>query len=158
MPGLDDGARYCALGLGRTSDPARVISNWFRSPFPARFSLRDFVGAKCKARLTLLHAVPDLSGEAVPSKEARLEAAREQLRALVPANAGLVDEPDIVVGFGTPANRILAVAGEQSADLIVLGLRQPEDDIERPPLDNRFRDYGKAGCGVLTVRAPAGVD
>jgi nucleotide-binding universal stress UspA family protein len=110
---------------------------------------------KCKAHLTLLHAVPDLSGEAVPSKEARLEAARERLRALVPPDAGLVEETDIVVGFGTPANRILAVAAEQSADLIVLGLRQPE----ATPASRRWtiasEITGKAGCGVLTVRAPA---
>jgi nucleotide-binding universal stress UspA family protein len=60
-----------------------------------------------------------------------------------------------VVGFGTPANRILAVAAEQSADLIVLGLRQPE----ATPASRRWtiasEITGKAGCGVLTVRAPA---
>jgi nucleotide-binding universal stress UspA family protein len=84
-----------------------------------------------------------------------LESGRSRLRALVPADAGLVDEPDMVVGFGTPVNRILAVAAEQASDLIVLGLRQPGDPLTRRRWTTASEITGKANCGVLTVRATA---
>jgi nucleotide-binding universal stress UspA family protein len=157
-PVLTMGPGIARLGLEEPAIRRVLYPTGFAAHSLHAFPYAISLARKCKAHLTLLHAVPDLSGEAVPSKEARLEAAREQLRALVPADAGLVDEPDIVVGFGTPANRILAVAGEQSADLIVLGLRQPETTSSGRRWTIASEITGKAGCGVLTVRAPAGVD
>jgi nucleotide-binding universal stress UspA family protein len=108
----------------------------------------------CGAHLTLLHVVRDTPGEPVPSKESRLEECRSQLRALVSGKEQMVDEPDLVVGFGTPGTRILAVAAEQSSDLIVMGLREAADQFTGRRWSTASDITGKANCGVLTVRAP----
>ena len=114
------------------------------------------VARQSGASLALLHLVPDLAKESVPSKESSLEAVRQRLRELVPQDAGIA-EPDVVVGFGKPVTRILAVAAEQAPELIVMGLRQPADPLAGRRWMTAFEIAGKANCGVLTVRAPAGL-
>ncbi len=118
--------------------------------------MRISVARHSGASLALLHLVPDLAKEAVPSKESSLEAVRQRLRELVPQHAGIA-EPDVVVGFGKPVTRILAVAAEQPPELIVMGLRQPADPLAGRRWMTAFEIAGKANCGVLTVRAPAGL-
>ena len=113
------------------------------------------VARQSGASLALLHLVPDLAKEAVPSKESSLRLCASACVRL-PQHAGIA-EPDVVVGFGKPVTRILAVAAEQPPELIVMGLRQPADPLAGRRWMTAFEIAGKANCGVLTVRAPAGL-
>ena len=106
------------------------------------------------AHLTLLHVIADVS-DSEASRESLLDAARSRLQVLVGPDFGLAGEPEFVVGLGTPATRILALAGDQSSDLIVLGLRQPGGSLAGRRWTTASEVTGKATCPVLTVRAPA---
>jgi nucleotide-binding universal stress UspA family protein len=107
-----------------------------------------------QAHLILLHVIQESSGESRLQKTPFLEEAKLRLRELVPEDAGLQFEPDFIVGFGTPAARILDVAGEQNPDLIVLGVRQSPTMGGRRPWRTASEVTSKAACPVLTVREP----
>jgi nucleotide-binding universal stress UspA family protein len=119
--------------------------------FRYAFSLTQHAGA----HLTLLSVIPELPATETASRESILETARSRLRAIMTNDLILPREPEFVVGFGTPATRILALADDQSSDLIVLGLRQPGDSLAGRRWTTASEVTGKAACPVLTVRAPA---
>jgi nucleotide-binding universal stress UspA family protein len=119
--------------------------------FRYAFSLTQHAGA----HLMLLNVIPELPATETASRESILEAARSRLRAIMTNDLILPREPEFFVGFGTPATRILALASDQSADLIVLGLRQPGDSLAGRRWTTASEVTGKAICPVLTVRAPA---
>lgn len=107
-----------------------------------------------QAHLTLLHVIQESSSESRLQKTRFLEEARMRLRKLIPEDAALQFEPDFIVGFGTPAPRILDVAAEQNPDLIVLGVRQSPTMGGRRPWRTASEVTSKAACPVLTVREP----
>jgi nucleotide-binding universal stress UspA family protein len=73
-----------------------------------------------QADLTLVHVVDEALTEspdrAVPLNEQRL-------REMIPSEPKLLYEPEVVVEIGPVAERILAVANELIADIIVMGVR-----------------------------------
>ncbi|HYL13092.1 MAG TPA: universal stress protein [Terriglobales bacterium] len=107
-----------------------------------------------QAHLTLLHVVQESYGESRLQKARFLDEAKMRLRKLVSEGAALQFEPDFIVGFGTPAARILDVAAEQNPDLIVLGVRQSPTMGGRRPWRTASEVTSKAACPVLTVREP----
>lgn len=104
------------------------------------------------AKVVVLHVLPcdALSSQAV---EMAVEARRSAQRMFSPE----VDPRcplEIVVDFGDPAARILAVAREQQADLIAFGVRQAGELPTHFRNTVAYRVVLDAECPVLTSRSP----
>jgi nucleotide-binding universal stress UspA family protein len=102
-----------------------------------------------EARLYILH-VTEKPVEAVDE-----DALKDRLRNLVPKGAKLTSQPEVVVEYGPPAERILGVAEELAMDLIVLGVKRTPLHFEASPhlpLATAYKVVRQAVCPVLTVR------
>lgn len=113
------------------------------------------------ARLTLLHVMPE-SDFAKPPEVNKFENSVAQaihnLRQIAPCDAGTYNPAEVDVEYGDPAERILSVAHERGADLIVLGVRAAAAHLGAAThLDRAIADQvvAHAPCPVLTVRAHA---
>lgn len=98
--------------------------------------------------LTLLHVIDHPEG-ADPSR------CMELLRNLVPPEAELLCASDYVVEAGSPADKILEVAGRRKVDLIVMGAREPDtlpSVASHLPITTAHKVVSHAACPVLTVR------
>jgi nucleotide-binding universal stress UspA family protein len=127
--------------------PTSFSENSLRAA-PYAFSL----ARRHRARLILLH----VSLENVPSSQedlARLRATgEERLRALVPAKGGPTGEALFYVEFGPVAERIVRVAVENDADLIVLGIATAGAAAAHLAEGDAYKVVGAAPCPVLTIR------
>lgn len=116
---------------------------------------------EARGRLTLLHVVewlPDESFAKYPQfdldhyRRSLLSDARMRLEELVPEEARNWCAPDARVACGKPYQELLRVAGDDAADLIVLGVHG------RGPIDRMFfgsttqQVVRQAECPVLTIR------
>jgi nucleotide-binding universal stress UspA family protein len=104
-----------------------------------------------QARLTILSVLPKpKAGELVESE--RLATLR-RMQELVLPETELSCQPHCIVEGGDPAEKILDVAGEYKADIIVLGIRPHSvgvaTHLSRP---TAHRVIAGASCPVLTVR------
>jgi len=139
--------------LNGVQAPRRIL-------FPTDFSPQSEYAAahaislarRCGAHLTLLHVLPEMTGEAGGDRERVFEVTRGRLRALV----NNVDVPVScrVVEANSAVDAILRCAAAES-DLIVSGVRAPQSILERLTWSNAYRIVTEASCPVLTVRAPA---
>ena len=139
--------------LNGVQAPRRIL-------FPTDFSPQSEYAAahaislarRCGAHLTLLHVLPEMTGEASGDRERVFEVTRGRLRALV----NNVDVPVScrVVEANSAVDAILRCAAAE-ADLIVSGVRAPQSILERLTWSNAYRIVTEASCPVLTVRAPA---
>jgi nucleotide-binding universal stress UspA family protein len=114
------------------------------APFALSFAL------EYESRLTVLHVVP-----AAVRTSARLlaRAFRDELLEMFPSETVPWCEPECLVESGEPSETILRIARERHADLIVLGVRSPEE-LARQHLSNvAYPVVAGADCPVLTVRA-----
>ena len=108
-----------------------------------------------QARLTLLHVIPDpKTGELVNA--AQLETgAKHLLGKLLPSGAESWCEPEFIVEHGDVGEKILEMAKNKHADLIVLGV-QPESGFPGAathlPIATAHKVVSHAVCPVLTVR------
>jgi nucleotide-binding universal stress UspA family protein len=107
------------------------------------------------AALDLLHVLgPQKAGELVHPQEL-VELTSHRLRHLIPADADLWCEPNILVEQGDPAEQILVAAKRRQADMIVLGVKAIQGDLgaaTRLPWSTAHRVICEARCPVLTVR------
>ncbi len=113
---------------------------------PMAFSLaREF-----QAQLTLLHVI---EGHAEP-KHQQIQIARRRLEEIVSGHEEFTSPANLLVEHGSAAERILDVATEQHADLIVLGIRPHEHigTVTHFPWSTIPRVVASANCPVLTVR------
>jgi nucleotide-binding universal stress UspA family protein len=114
------------------------------------------LGREAKAHISLLHVVEEASTDApMPYPEAELESTQQRLRAMVPADAELWCEPEVIVETGVPADAILELARNRAADLIVMGVhrsRTPHASAH-VPWRTAHRVICHADCPVLTVRS-----
>jgi nucleotide-binding universal stress UspA family protein len=108
-----------------------------------------------QAHLTLMHVIAnEASGDLLLPGEL-VKATEQHLRNLVPAEAELWCEPQFVVLQGEAAEKILQVARERDADLIVLGVHQPTGfpgAATHLPIATAHKVVSHAPCPVLTVR------
>ena len=102
-----------------------------------------------QARLTLLHVVEGLEPTLVDERARIAKPYKLWLRKLVPDEAQLWCELEFAVEFGRPAERILQVAWENHADLVVVGARGLDRLTE--PGRNVRKVMCNAWCPVLTV-------
>lgn len=109
-----------------------------------------------QAYLTLLHVVEEpKAGDLVHPSELT-ESSTQLLHNLVPPDAELWCVPEYVVARGLVAEKILEVATQSKADLIVLGVRQASGfagAATHLPIAIAHKVVSHATCPVLTVRA-----
>jgi nucleotide-binding universal stress UspA family protein len=103
------------------------------------------------ACLTLLHVIKDPLPSTADRERVR-DSSLDRLRSLLPRDLPLACPPEFAVEFGAPAERILATAARQQADLIVLGVRQPAGLARRFKWATAYEVVTGAACPVLTVR------
>jgi nucleotide-binding universal stress UspA family protein len=105
-----------------------------------------------RARLILLHVLQEA---VIQSQDdlARLRApVEERLRDLLPAKGGPSREPLLYVEFGPVAERVVRVAVENQADLIVLGIAAAGAAVAHLAEGLTYMIVRGAPCPVLTVR------
>jgi len=117
---------------------------------PYAFSLAE----ENQARLILLHVVRHLRKEEMLG-ELSVADGIHQLNQMIPADANLWCKPDSIVTYGVPAEKILEIAQEQGADLIVLGVHHTGHAVMTAHLveTTAHQVVSQAACPVLTVRA-----
>ena len=116
------------------------------------------------ARLILLHVVPAAPVPHIPGwytsseimsmrENARITCAL-RLEQLMPRDEEMPIESEFVVQFGIPSEKILQVALDKRAELIILGLRHASlaSAISHKPWATAYEIVRGAGCPVLTVR------
>lgn len=104
-----------------------------------------------RARLTLLHVMEDYAQ--LGTRPGPIEEGTRRLQALIPADAALQYPAETVLEFGSPAERILKVAAEREADMIVLGARSARDvGSTHLPWSSAHYVIAQAHCPVLTIR------
>lgn len=104
-----------------------------------------------RARLTLVHVIEDYTQ--LGSHPGPIEEGTGRLQALIPADAALQYPPETVLEFGSPAERILKIAAEREADMIVLGARSARDiGSTHLPWSSAHHVIAQAYCPVLTIR------
>lgn len=104
-----------------------------------------------RSRLTLLHVIEDYAQ--LGSRPAPIDVAAGRLRNLLAGDVTLQYAPETMVEFGPPAERILKVAADREADLIVLGARAAaEVGSTHMPWSTAHHVIANSACPVLTIR------
>lgn len=104
-----------------------------------------------RSRLTLVHVIEDYAH--LGQHPGPIEEGVRRLRALVPPDAALQYPADTVLEFGSVPERILKVAAEREADMIVLGARSAADTGgTHIPWSSAHHVIAQALCPVLTIR------
>ena len=123
----------------------------------------SFAG-RTKARLIVVHVIPAppipqipgwySASEVVLMRENARMACVRQLDQLVPRDPEVPVEFEFAVQFGIPSEKILQIALNKGADLIILGLRRPSliNPVSHMPWATAYEVVCGAGCPVLTVR------
>lgn len=101
------------------------------------------------AQLTILHVVP---GTMQASARLLARAFRDELGGMIASEVRSWCEPDCLVESGDPAETILRIAKERKADLIVLGIRNPQALALQRVGNVAYRVMAEADCPVLAVR------
>jgi nucleotide-binding universal stress UspA family protein len=108
------------------------------------------------ARLILFHAIRESDREhGAATAVTAVDTATHRLESIVPERAELSSRPVTILGYGEPAHRILQVARENHADLIVLGVRDMRGHTGAAIHLGRavaHQVVAHAACPVLTVR------
>jgi nucleotide-binding universal stress UspA family protein len=105
-----------------------------------------------RARLTLLHVIEDYSW--LGSRPDLIEDTKRRLQSLVPNGAALQYLPESVLEFGFAPERILRIASDREADMIVLGAHSSaEIGSTHLPWSTAHHVIAQAHCPVLTVRS-----
>jgi len=103
--------------------------------------------------LALLHVVTDCPD--VQDQERIRKERLERLHAVIAADETLPSRPEYFVEFGSIPERILETAARWNPNLIVLGLHHIDEASRTETTWARaYEIVCKAGCPVLTVRAP----
>ncbi|HTZ75881.1 MAG TPA: universal stress protein [Candidatus Aquilonibacter sp.] len=109
-----------------------------------------------RARLVLFHAITESEREhGAAGAASAVDSATHKLESIVPQGTELSSKPVTMLGYGEPAHRILQVARENHADLIVLGVRDLGGHTGAATHLGRavaHQVVAHAVCPVLTVR------
>lgn len=103
-----------------------------------------------RARLTLLHVLEDYAQ--LGRCPGPMEDGLRRLQELIPLNAALQYLPESVIEFGPPVERILKIAAEREADMIILGAYSSSDPAATHlPWSAAHHVIAQAHCPVLTI-------
>ncbi|MGO9084761.1 MAG: universal stress protein [Candidatus Sulfotelmatobacter sp.] len=104
-----------------------------------------------RARLTLVHVFEDYTH--LGSQPDLVEKGVRHLQELLPKNAALQYTPETVLEFGSAGERILRIASQREADLLVLGARTAAHaGSTHLPWTTAHQVIAQAHCPVLTIR------
>ena len=104
-----------------------------------------------RSRLTFVHVLEDYAQ--LGRRPGPIEESTQRLNGLIPDDAALQYAPEIVLEFGNAPDRILSIAAEREADLIVLGARRSaEVGSAHFPWSSAHDVIVQAHCPVLTIR------
>jgi len=94
------------------------------------------------------------AGDVMRTRETARIASLQRLEELTSQNAKLAFEPEFLVEFGSPSEKILQAADTVKADAIILGLHRSThiDTKSHMPWATAYEVVCGAGCSVLTVR------
>jgi len=106
------------------------------------------------AHLTLLHVLKRLNDVRMENPEAEKDTAMKRLVQLLPPDNLLAADAELTVETGSPAEHILRVVEDQSADLIVMGSHRTSHAVlsAHLPWVTPHQILGHSRCPVLTVR------
>lgn len=109
-----------------------------------------------KARLILLHVIPESPSDVdLKRNAANVANTTYELGELIPKGAEPSWQADTVVEYGNPAQKILEVAKQRDADVIILGIRDAATHMGAATHLERSTAHkvvAEARCPVLTVR------
>ena len=128
--------------------PTSFSENSLRAA-PYAFSL----ARRHRARLILLHVLPENPASSETDLVQLRAAGEERLRTILPTKGGPTLEPLFYVEFGHVAERIVRVAVENEADLIVLGIATAGPAAAHLPEGDAYKVVGASQCPVLTIRS-----
>lgn len=104
-----------------------------------------------RARLTLMHVMEDYTQ--LGRAPGPIEDCVHRLQELIPSGNTLQYLPEMIIEFGAASERILKVALEREADILVLGARSSEDvGSTRFSWSVAHHAIAHAHCPVLTIR------
>ena len=149
------------VGPHCSADPTHSVE-FHQIVFATNFSPGSLVAApyavslaqENQAKLTLLHVIEEpRSGLGNPDQLVPPELSL--LCRVVPKEARLWYEPEFLVEEGIAANKILEIAAQRKAELIVLGVHPPRGPLHADthlPMTTAHKVVSQAPCPVLTVR------
>jgi nucleotide-binding universal stress UspA family protein len=117
------------------------------------------IAAAAGARLLLAHALewseemetlPDTSGSSLPSSE---DDAIARMNELISSEIRAQCAPELLVGYGAPADEVMRFVHERHVDVVVVGIRD-RNAIDMAVFGSTTQRLIRGGrCAVLTVRA-----
>ena len=150
-PVLSVGPR-CAMTSG-TLDLRRILyATDFSEESLRALPIALSLGQEFGARTVLAHVAPE-PGDDFDIRWSIMKAVTEGLRSLVPEEAVWWSDQEYWVEFGPTGEGILRVAGDRSADLIVMGARGLGTTLRTSSRLGRTADLvvSRSTCPVLTV-------
>ena len=155
-PVLTVGPRAEASRGANGEIPEILYATDLTSPSPAAAAYAMSLAQEFQARLILLHVIAEPKAGELVSAHDTIEASKNLLRKLVPADAEAWCKPEFFVERGNPADRILELAHLRGSGLIVLGVK-PEEGVPGAathlPIATAHKIVSHAECPVLTVRS-----
>lgn len=127
----------CATNFGKNSNAVAEAAITLAEEFRSRFSL--------------LHVIEDYTQ--LGRKPGPMEEGLRSLQELIPRDSTLQYAPELLLEFGPAPERILKVATDREADMIVLGARSSaEVGTSHFPWSSAHYVIAQAHCPVLTIR------
>jgi nucleotide-binding universal stress UspA family protein len=127
----------------------------FNAESPAAAAYAISLAQEFQARLTLLHVIAEEKPGDLILPGDLFSASEQRLHGLVPAEARMWCEPRFAVEQGPAAEKILEIARDRKADLIVLGSHRPTGfpgATTHLSMAVAHKVVSRAWCPVLTVR------
>jgi len=106
-----------------------------------------------RSRLTVLHVIAPDKNLLPENLETKKQAALQQMREVVPTAMRYLCWPQFRTESGSAVDKILKVADECSADLIVMGAKHMKGMANHQPNTKAYRVASLAKCPVLTIRS-----
>ncbi len=142
------------LESGKRTELGRLLYATNFKPHAERAASMAFALERAhQAKLTVLHVAEESGDSSRAGSEIVRDFLLNRLKKVIPAVCKNVCEPEFLVRFGNAAEEILRTATEQSADLLVLGLRGGRGVTGQLPSATAYELVRQAPCPVLTLRS-----
>jgi len=155
-------ARCPVLTVGPNFQPSFPLTAQPRGVlFPTDFSPQAERAFPCavslarehQAHLIFLHVVQPTGSGATYNQDRAIRYTSARLQELMRSVTGLAREPELIVETGDPAEGIVKVAAERSAELVVLGVRAQAGLSDCLGWSTAYGVVRESHCPVLTVRS-----
>jgi nucleotide-binding universal stress UspA family protein len=147
-PGIHNGARFRRVLFATDFSPESLAAAPY-AVWLAQLNQSHLV------LITVMHKQGALDGSDLRLFEVSVAEAISRLYEIVPQNANFEFPPEVAVEYGEPADRIVDVAKQRGADLIVIGVRDAAGRLGAATHLERaiaHKVVSHSPCPVLTVR------